>query len=170
MKKLWTIKVTSEKLEFFREREGWRLKMALFQQGPLSTPESVARVGWYRDSFSSSATIMESTHRFEHVQAVKNMFRYSNVGEWITLSHEGNETMTKIVLKGKYISPLSIKKVTTTEVFSGGGVRHLRQVWIQNKCLLLYIFFVLIIFMYKYYFIELYMFGLYFKFMKYWIY
>ena len=144
--------------------------MILFQQGPLSAPESVACVRWYRDLFSSSATTMEPTRRSEHVQAVKNMFRNSNGGEWITLSDEGNETMIKIVLKGKNISPLLIKKVTATEVVSNGGVRHLRQVWIQNKCLLLYIFFVLIIFMYKYYFVELYMFGLYFKFMKYWIY
>ena len=157
MKKLWTIKVTVEE--------------DTVPARPTLGSGDVACVGWYRDSFSSSATIMESTHRFEHVQAVKNMFRYSNVGEWITLSHEGNETMTKIVLKGKYISPLSIKKVTTTEVFFGGGVRHLRQVWIQKKMfIVIYIFFVLIIFMYKYYFIELYMFGPYFKFMKYWIY
>ena len=145
--------------------------MILFQQGPLLAPESVVCVRWYRDLFSSSATTMEPTRRSEHVQAVKNMFRYSNGGEWITLSDEGNEIMIKIVLKEKNISPLSIKKATATEVVSSGGVRHLRQVWTRKKkCLLLYIFFVLIIFMYKYYFIELYMFGKYFKFMQYWIY
>ena len=141
MKKLWTIKVMGEKLEFFRERVGWRLKMILFQQGPLSTPESVACVGWYRDLFSSSATTMEPTHRFEHVQAVKNMLRYSNGGEWITLSDEGNETMIKIVLKGKNISPLSIKKVIASKVVSGGGVGHLRQVWIRKKNVYCYIYF-----------------------------
>jgi hypothetical protein len=53
----------------------------MFQQGPISTLESVACGASYRDLFSSSATIMEPTRLFEHVQAFENMFRHSNGGE-----------------------------------------------------------------------------------------